>query len=335
VNLEAKFAKTKSIDDCNLADFFAGFKSPNQRINSHANSPSKRHDYDRECHNNGIDFSNNTVARSYTRPMVRHRNIYRRSSGIAFFIDWLRKPTLHVTPLKNTQQKPEKIKQQHWPSVDERDFFILEGGTTTEHRSQWHLVHWKEKGELPRFFAKPRLAMKFGVIKVTNLPRKILKGRFCEGAATNLKSDMQVRLLGEYRQGGFVAKEDPWLSTRPLSWYRDGWHSDMIKEYSQTAQQAFLDEMKGILKMPLILWTDLRNPSLDMLPVSEERPAFLLLFYTIEGYDELFTEWVRLPMGKYRLKVNIYSNELKPKEYLYELDFRSWIDWDLKEVPTP
>jgi len=62
------------------------------------------------------------------------------------------------------------------------------------------------------------------------------------------------------------------------------------------------------------------------------RNGFLLLFYTLDGHDHFVSEWGGLSFGRWELKVSIDSNELKPKEYVYELDIRSWIDFDLREV---
>jgi hypothetical protein len=106
--------------------------------------------------------------------------------------------------------------------------------------------------------------MKFGVVRVTNLPRRIKKGQFCEGVTTNLKADMQPLLLGTYsKEGAFLTYQAPPLDRQQLSWYRDGWYHSMDTGPSQSARQTAVDEMKEILERPHIIWNYLRNPALD------------------------------------------------------------------------
>ena len=330
--------------------FFAGFKSPYQQINYYANYPSKRNDYGSECNDcDGQRYNynneNNDFSGIFTRGVAGYcdtRHQYSRTCHQyrhnPFFIDRLRKPALHVVPLTNTRHIPDVIDSKEKLSVDDSKIYFHEASSAAnEHHSQWHSVHWKEKGESPDVFAKPRLAMKFGVIKVTNLPRRVSKLQFCQGIATNLKADVQTLLLGQYsKEGVYSSYKCPWLTTRELSWYKDAWHEIMNMPYqdgSEKDEQALLNELKGMLKNPLSVWKYLRNPRYDMLCVEQE--GFLLLFYTVEGHSNFFVDKGQLPLGKYKFKVGIYSNELvKPKEYVYELDIQSWIDWDLKGVKS-
>ena len=69
-----------------------------------------------------------------------------------------------------------------------------------------------------------------------------------------------------------------------------------------------------------------------MIPVG--RDSYILLFYTMAdfiGFVPTSSKLIFQP-GKYQFKVSIYSNEVKPKEYLYDVDIHSWNDFTIQEV---
>ena len=144
-------------------------------------------------------------------------------------------------------------------------------------------------------------SMKFGVIKVSNLPRKIWNGRFCEGAATIVKADMQILYLGSYsKEGKFLPNDAPWMERQQLSWYKELSYQAMNKGDSQTALQSYVDELKDMVKKPEIVWNYLRNPILDRLPVGRE--TFLLLFCTVDGFSGFASEYGKFPLDNGKLQ---------------------------------
>ena len=207
--------------------------------------------------------------------------------------------------------------------------------TTTEHHSQSHYVTWKEKNEPKEvLLQKPRLAIRFGVIKVTNLRRRMVEGRIGEANATHVKADMQLMFLGQYTESGEFSPYAPssalgiWSDRIQLNWYKDGWHRRLHAIEEESGQEV-LQRLKHVLRTPTILLDYLRNPNLDMLPIGRE--AFLLLFYTIEGQSFFYTDYGMDFLGRYKVKIDIYSNELEPETHLYDLNIRSWKDFELKE----
>ncbi|MGO9643120.1 MAG: hypothetical protein ACLPY5_00075 [Candidatus Bathyarchaeia archaeon] len=98
--------------------------------------------------------------------------------------------------------------------------------------------------------------------------------------------------------------------------------------------QTTINELKHILSHPLVLLSKyLRNEVCDILPVGYD--GFLLLFFIIDSLRGFFptSEQHLEYLGKYRLRVRLYSYEIKPTEYRYELDIRNWNSFDLKQLP--
>lgn len=182
-------------------------------------------------------------------------------------------------------------------------------------------------------------SIKFGCLRVTSLPRRIRNRRLTEGVATDLKADMQIQGLGGYETGAPDARLIPyttsWSAREQLSWYTEDWRGRL--EHGDTALKA-LEEWGHVLRTPPVLWNYLRNPSLSILPVAEDQGELLVLLFTLKGHNfKFFADYVAdfghtLHPGKWKIKVTIYSKELKPKDstYYFRLDFRDWDEFKLE-----
>lgn len=67
-----------------------------------------------------------------------------------------------------------------------------DGNSPTQHQSQFFDLRWKEKGESFDVLDQTRARMKFGVLKVSNQARALMKGRIKSGNASNLKADIMI-----------------------------------------------------------------------------------------------------------------------------------------------
>lgn len=196
---------------------------------------------------------------------------------------------------------------------------------------------WKESGESFDIVAtRAKLRVKFGVLRVMNQPRSARNHRFNEGLATNLKAEMSIKMLGLYAISGAYSPStivQQWSNPRELSWYEEGWHDTL---HPPSADQGIvreaIAELKRISASPIRLLTEyLRKKSIDMLPVGY--PAYLLLFYTIDGKRSFYSTShpSEQPIGRYHLRVTPHSFEIKPRTSLYELDIKDWKDFTITE----
>jgi hypothetical protein len=324
--------RMRYVSSANLA-FFAGLKSRNQHICNHATSSY-------ECDNDiwSNDSESDALIRSRNRySSCQYNECDYRYLRNPFFIDRLRKPNLNVDALRNDTNVPESVLTSFDAIRDDVLVYASRAGNTaTEHRSQCHLVTWKERNEPPSIVSRARLRIKFGVLKVTNQQRRVSRGVFAEGIATNLKAEMSVLPLGVYTIDGRWSPQDDqlWLNARALDWYKEGWQDRLKRlEGTDAATQEAINELKHIVAQPTILSQYLRNETQDILPIGDE--AYLLLFYTIDGVRAWFHTFGfrNYFLGRYLLKVKLYSHEIaKPRYYTFQLDIRSWNDFGLKEV---
>jgi hypothetical protein len=173
--------------------------------------------------------------------------------------------------------------------------------------------------------------MKFGVIRVENQPRDIIKGVFTSGNARELKADLKIISWHERSSSGELSKEskanprdeDPIF----LRWYDSEERKQMAEELvTPGGIDRFLQGIQSLDK-----WSS--TTSIELLPV--RRHAHLLVFYTSENVTGFFLTpegGTARPLGKYKVKIGIYSNESATKEYFFELDVRGWNDFTIQEV---
>ncbi len=207
------------------------------------------------------------------------------------------------------------------------------GNYPTQHQSQSYFVRWKESGESPYVLNDTRFRIKFGVLKVTNRPRTVKRGRLKAGNATNLQADIMI--MPVEKLGSPAPKETQvWSNPEALHWYRDGWDSTFRpNEFGDEATQSAMRRLKMVLDGHLVLLQYFRNETISMLPTN--RSAYLWLFFTLDflsGFFYTIGGRQLRTLGKYKLKVGISCSELTLKEYLYELDIKGWNDFTIKPL---
>jgi hypothetical protein len=253
------------------------------------------------------------------------------SIGLSFFVNWVRKPSLRVQPLPNNPQIGnlplfKKVEQgSNSPTIELQPL---------EHKSQHFIESWTEKGEsLGTLTDKPRLSMKFSVLKVSNQLRNIKSGIIHSGNATNVKADIRIKPIAyKVQDGRFIdqpQEKQIWSDPMPLNWYREGWdHS--IKAMGIES----IEESKKIRNSSLYLLEKyLINETLDVLPNGRE--AYLLLFMTNANMSNIFTPtWAfeNRFLGKYRFKISIFSSEVNLHDLLYECEIRDWNDFTITQI---
>jgi hypothetical protein len=253
--------------------------------------------------------------------------------GLSFFVNWVRKPSLRVQPLTNN---PKIGNLPLLQKVEQGSSSSTKGFQPLEHKSQHIIESWTEKGEsLEALTDKPRLSIKFGVLKVSNQLRNVKSGVLHSGNATNVKADIRIKLIAHKVQDGrFVndpQEQQIWSNPMPLSWYREGWDRP-IKAMSIGG----IEERKKIRDSSLYLLEKyLINETLDVLPNGRE--AYLLLFITNANMPYTFTPiWAfeNRFLGKYRFKISIFSSEVNLLDLLYECELRDWNDFSITQISS-
>lgn len=298
--------------------FFAGFKSLNQLISNHAPSS---YEYD----NNGWDDNFTTVLPS--RSLARHRHSHRKHSGAGFFIGRLRTPNITKYVLQNDPTVPsERAAQVGVAPFDPlRDATVIaQGGfnVPNQHGSQYFEIGWKEKGEPSQVLEFNRFRLKFGVLKIVNQSRNYRKMRLNAGNALDVEADMMIK------------DKQAWSNWYKLRWYDSSWAVPLTPlEEGQQIVESKLERLKHLASSPLILMREYLNKEiLPVFPVGSEE--YLLLFYTHDKFPYFFPTGMfsTRMFGRYELKVRIYSTEIHPKIWHYELEIKSWNNFTLKEL---
>jgi hypothetical protein len=125
-----------------------------------------------------------------------------------------------------------------------------------------------------------------------------------------------------------------WSNPETLSWHRQGWIRPVrpIENTNEDTIRA-IGELERIVRSPLVLLDRfLRNEKVELLPVG--KPAYLILFYTVDnGLFLVFSAGggARF-LGKYKLKLTLWSTELNPKDYYFELEIPNWNNFTIKPV---
>jgi hypothetical protein len=255
------------------------------------------------------------------------------------------KPKLKVVPLFNDSSIPLGLTNSvQGPDVpDGIGFFSVPGGSSpTSNLSQFYDLRWKAPGESPHYFNEPRFQLKFGVLKISNLPRSLRTLQLREGEAVDLEADLSIYCISHHGVP-FQSKGPKWTDQGPLSWYRRGWDTNLTNALLKGDPQSmvtwakFASDLKWLGQALHLLVRDyLRYPTLDRLPVG--RDAFLLLFVTSVGNpgsawttseDQL---WIP---GEYILRIGIYAKNLSSTEHYFSLKIAGWNDFDVRRIKSP
>jgi hypothetical protein len=290
--------------------------------------------YERDL--SGDEYDRDLAPVLLSRTVARNHHTYRQLSWATFFIDWLRTPNLKVEALSNDPKnltKQPKLTVTGRPPFQIQEFLVVNAGPSEkEHQSQFHFAAFKAEGEPLEVLNTFRLCLKFGVIKIANVARNVREGLVRAGKATDLKADLSVMPVEGVRPflGGDIGQ---WSEPKDIVWYREDWDANFKATEAGKAQTDAINRLREVENQPLhLLNTYLRKggSTYDLLPPS--RRGYLWLFFTMANSPSVF--WTlsgfqgTIP-GKYKLRVGLVCNERRLKEYYYDLDIRSWHDFQL------
>jgi len=272
--------------------------------------------------------------RSSTQPQYRrHHNHHSEFLGTSFFIDWLRKPNLKLEALKNDPNNPPNPSGSgQVPSNIKFDFLAVFDKSTAfpqQHPSQSFVASFKTIDEPLDVLKNARIRLKFGVIKVTNLPRSVREMRFRGGNATDVTAYFSTR----------VSTEDglKWLEAKRAVWYSEDWADTFNVEEGTKPYIEAIDNLRAVERNPLLLldrYLKKGGTTYHALPVGHS--AYLWLFFTDASTPNHF--WTvagalaTIP-SKGRVKLALTCNEdhgVHEEEWL--IDIRSWNDFEIQPV---
>jgi hypothetical protein len=249
----------------------------------------------------------------------------------------LRKPNLRLDILKNDPTVPKQVPYviAGGPPPDVNWLGLLSKDSATQHPSQYWGAAFKAADEPPEILNRVRLQLKFGVLRITNLPRSLRHRHIKCGNATSVTVDLSIMpILGS--TDTVVAEKQKWPESKNVIWYCDGWDDVFMAMRGARVSADTINELKKIDKNPIyLLNTYLKRCGNAYNMLSPSRIAYVWLFFTIAGIQKLFwtTSGIQESMpSKYRLKVGIATAEMQVKEYYYEMYIRSWNEFTIRPI---